>query len=58
MQMDNVQKIRLVDVFIFSPFMIYAGAKKSNLPKWIRGGLIFFGITTFVYNGNNFLKNL
>ena len=56
--MDNVQKIRLMDVFVLAPFMVYAGGVKSNLPNLVRGGLIISGVATFIYNGNNFLKNL
>jgi hypothetical protein len=56
--MDNVQKMRLFDVFVLAPFMVYAGAVKSNLHPVVRGGLVFFGITTFVYNGTNFIKNI
>jgi|CXWL01.1.fsa_nt_gi hypothetical protein len=56
--MDNVQKTRLIDVFVLAPFMVYAGSMKSNLPNIIRGGLIFFGITTLIYNGTNYIKNI
>jgi len=56
--MDNVQKMRVFDVVALAPFMVYAGAMKSNLPDLVKGGLIFFGVTTFIYNGVNFIKNL
>lgn len=52
------QTIRIVDVVILAPFMIYAGARPSNLPTWIKWGLIGTGISTFVYNGYNYFKNI
>lgn len=56
--MDSVQKIRLIDVFVLAPFMVYAGAIKSNLPVMARIGLVVSGVATFVYNGSNYIKNL
>ena len=52
----NVQDIRLIDVFILGPFLIYVGTKKElSLP--IRLILLGFGAATIIYNGNNYLKN-
>lgn len=56
-EVSKSQNIRLVDVFILAPIMIYAGATKSNLPKWVKWSLIGMGVATAVYNGKNFLKN-
>jgi hypothetical protein len=56
--MDNIQKIRLVDIFILAPFMVYAGAVKSNLPVPVRVGLVVSGVATFVYSGNNYIENV
>jgi len=58
MEMDNVQKIRLIDIFVLAPFMVYAGAVKSNLPVPVRAGLVVSGVATFIYNGNNYIKNI
>lgn len=55
MEQDK-QNMRLIDIFVLSPFFIYSGVIKSNLPKWIRAGLIVTGATTFIYNANNYLK--
>ena len=54
---DDVQKVRLLDVFVVAPIMVYAGASKSNLPIWVKTALISIGVATFIYNGNNYLKN-
>jgi hypothetical protein len=52
----NVQDIRLIDVFLLGPFLIYVGMKKElSLP--IRLALLGFGAATIIYNGNNYLKN-
>jgi len=52
----NVQLVRLADVFLIGPFLIYAGTRKELLQN-IRFGLIAVGIGTIVYNGYNYLKN-
>jgi len=54
---DLTQKIRLLDVFGIGPLMIYAGMKtEEELPRWARGALVLFGITTIGYNGMNYLS--
>ncbi len=55
-EVSKSQNIRLVDVFILSPIMIYAGTFKS-LPTWLRVSMIGMGVATAFYNGKNFLKN-
>lgn len=50
-----VQTVRVLDVFVVAPFLIYAG-KKSN-DKVIRYGLIGLGILTALYNGLNYLND-
>jgi len=52
----NVQDIRLIDVFVIGPFLMYVGMKKElSLP--VRLTLLGFGAATIIYNGNNYLKN-
>lgn len=54
---DLAQWIRLLDVFGIGPLMIYAGVKsEEELPRWVRGALVLFGITTIGYNGMNYLS--
>lgn len=57
MRDENVtQAVRVLDVAIIGPLMIYAGLKcKDKLPNWARYGLIGFGATTIAYNGKNYL---
>lgn len=42
------QNVRLIDVFIIAPFLIYAANKTQD--KTIKGGLLIIGISTAVYN--------
>ena len=50
------QLIRLVDVFIIAPVLIYAGAN-NNIPLWLRYSLITIGVSTAFYNGKNYYTN-
>lgn len=53
----NTQVIRLVgDVFFISPVLIYAGARKSDLPTWLRIAVAGIGIATLYYNMKNFIQ--
>jgi hypothetical protein len=52
----SVQQIRLVDVFLVSPFCFYVASQKS-LSNPIKVGLFVLGLSTLLYNGNNYLKN-
>ena len=48
------QAIRLVDVFVLTPTMVYASTFKS-LPNYIRLILFVSGICTLVFNGKNYM---
>lgn len=55
-EISKSQNIRLIDVFVLAPIMVYAGTFKT-LPLWVRISLIGMGVATAVYNGKNFLQN-
>jgi len=55
-EVSKSQTVRLVDVFVLAPIMIYAGTFKE-LPVWVRLSLVGMGVATAVYNGKNFLQN-
>lgn len=55
-EVSKSQNVRLVDVFVLAPIMIYAGTFKA-LPMWVRVSLIGMGVATAVYNAKNFLEN-
>ena len=48
------QSVRLMDVFVLAPTMVYASTFKS-LPNYIRLILFVSGICTLVFNGKNYL---
>lgn len=47
----KTQDVRLVDVFILGPFMIYAGTQLEN--EWLKTGMIVAGAMTIAYNWQN-----
>ena len=53
------QWVRLVDVFVYGPLLIYAGYLLWNvsgeLNKWIAGALVIIGASTITYNLRNYL---
>lgn len=54
--MISTQNIRIIDVILISPILIYAGYK-FGWKSWLGIALIIIGIGTLVYNGYNYLKN-
>lgn len=50
----KTQFIRLLDIFLIGPLMIYASMDLDNL--YIASLLSFFGATTMTYNLRNYLK--
>ena len=55
-EIGKTQNIRLVDVFILAPFMIYFGLKAKGISKTEKSIMVLAGIGTALYNGNNYLK--
>lgn len=52
----KTQTIRLLDVFVFGPVIIYAGTQRT-LPGWLRAALVVIGTGTIVYNGINYMTH-
>lgn len=50
------QQVRLLDVFVVAPFLIYTSTLKGVPSKRIRLSLLVLGVATLVYNGHNYLK--
>lgn len=50
------QVVRLADVAVFGPLMIYAGMGKKA-PKWVQWGLVLVGVGTIIYNLHYYLVN-
>jgi hypothetical protein len=53
-EISKSQLIRIIDVTVIGPTLIYSGTIKSNLPKFIRFSLVFFGACTIYYNAKNY----
>lgn len=51
----NVQTVRVLDVLVIAPFLIFVATMKQ-LPTWIRVVLLIIGVSTLVYNGVNYLN--
>jgi hypothetical protein len=49
------QFVRLIDVFVIGPLLIYIGFFVKEHIKWAKYPLIITGIATIVYNGKNYL---
>ncbi len=52
----NVQMIRLVDVLLIAPLLMYAATKKE-LNTNERTAIALIGMATLFYNGLNYLQN-
>jgi ABC-type sulfate transport system permease component len=50
------QAIRLADVFLIGPLMVYGGLKGEGVHQAARFSLMLFGLGTIVFNGINWLR--
>ena len=50
----KAQSVRMADVLVFGPLMIYAGLGKAT-PPWLRVGMVIIGAGTVIYNLANYL---
>lgn len=55
-EVQKTQNVRLIDVFLIGPVLIYASTFKT-LPSYLRVALLLIGVATIIYNGNNYIKN-
>lgn len=55
-EIEKTQRIRLIDVFLIAPFLMMISNKKK-LSDAERTGLKILSLSTFIYNGLNYLKN-
>ena len=54
---SKTQFVRLLDVFLYGPLLIYIAFDQSNnLNEIIRFTLLLMGATTMSYNARNYLK--
>jgi hypothetical protein len=52
----NVQWVRLVDVFLLGPLMVWFGVAAKDMPPWARAALVASGVSTSVFNGINYVR--
>jgi len=52
----KTQGVRLLDVFFLGPLMIYSASQLPQRNKAARAALLFFGVTTVLYNLHNFAR--
>lgn len=50
------QKIRVLDVFVIGPLMTWGGLKLREKHPKLGGLLAVFGVTTALYNANNYFR--
>ena len=50
----KAQSVRMADVLVFGPLMIYAGLGRAT-PQWLRVGMVIIGAGTVIYNLANYL---
>jgi len=50
------QNVRLADVFLIGPLMIWGGAKTTSKNPVPGLALLVFGLATIAYNGSNYLR--
>lgn len=55
-EIQKSQFVRLIDVFVISPYLIHLSQNKK-LDKTNKNILLGLGIATLIYNGANYLKN-
>lgn len=51
----KAQSVRLADMLVFGPMMIYAGLGKQT-PKWVKIGMVIIGAGTVLYNLANYFE--
>lgn len=50
----KTQQVRVLDVAALGPFMIWAGARRGELPAWARFALTGSGVLAITYNSLRF----
>lgn len=55
-QVKASQTVRLVNMFVYTPVLIYAGTRKE-LPTWLRYGLFAIAGLNFLTNAKNYTTN-
>ena len=51
----KAQGVRLADIFVFGPLMLYAGLGRDP-PQWVKIGMLLMGAGTIIYNAVNWFE--
>lgn len=51
---DKSQAVRLVDIGILGPFMVWVGLQE-RVPEWAGAALVVSGLLTIAYNARNYM---
>lgn len=51
----KAQPVRMADVFVFGPMMIYTALGRKS-PPWLRVGMLILGVGTIAYNLYNYFE--
>ena len=54
---EKGQGLRLIDVLVLGPFMIWAGVQRSR-SEWVSAALVGAGLLTIGFNLDNYLTNI
>lgn len=54
-EIGKTQFLRMVDVWVLGPAMIYVGAV-GGIPQWMRPLAVLGGAATIVYNYRNYVR--
>jgi len=56
-KVSKSQLVRLIDVFLLGPFMIWFGIIATGVSVTLKVIMVILGIATIIYNGWNYLIN-
>ena len=56
-KVSKSQPVRLMDVFLLGPFMIWFGVIATGVSSIVKVIMIIVGVATIIYNGWNYLVN-
>jgi hypothetical protein len=55
-EIGKTQEVRLIDVFLLGPFMVWFAAAAQGVPQWAKIALAVSGVLTTLYNGHHFIR--
>lgn len=55
-ELGKSQQVRLLDVFVLGPFMVWFAYEARDVPDWARLALGLSGAATIAYNARNYVE--